>query len=424
MLSMDSHSLTYIFILILLIILSAYFSATETAFSSLNMVRIKNFAQGGDKKAKRVYKLLGKYDELLSTILVGNNIVNIASTAIATVLFISLIGDMGATLSTIVMTLIVLIFGEVTPKSMAKESPEDFAMFSAPFVQVLMVVFKPLNFCFSALQKLLKRIFKVGNKHKLTDSELLTIVEEAEQEGGINTDESELIRNVIEFDDITAEEILTPRVDVVAVPISADNDTVAELFTKTGYSRLPVYKDSIDYIIGIIHEKNFYAHVWKTEKTIHAIIKPVEFVPPTIKILSLMKQLQNNKVHMAVVVDEFGGTEGIVTLEDVIEELVGDIWDEHDAIASKSFIKQPNGSYRIFCSTDLEELFEFFHLDMTSEASSINGWVMEHFDEIPEKGEMFEVHNIQFVVSKIENNRVLEIEAFGEPLEDTEDDAI
>ncbi len=416
---MDSHSTTLILVLIVLILLSAYFSATETAFSSLNRIRLKNLAAEGNKRAKLAYSLSENYDELLSTILVGNNLVNIASTAIATVLFTSALGDAaGPTVSTIVMTVVVLIFGEVSPKSLAKESAEGFAMISAPFIRVLIVVLKPLNFLFSQLKKGLKKMFRVSSNHSMTDSELLTIVEEAEQEGGINEDESAMLRNVIEFDDIEAIDIMTPRVDVEAVSKEASKEEIARLFRETGYSRLPVYDETIDSITGVIHEKNFYSYVWGTDAPVESILKPAEFIPPSMKISALLKLLQQNKLHMAVIVDEFGGTEGIVTLEDVIEELVGEIWDEHDEVIEKSIQQLEEDLYRVNCSADLDDLLDFFHLTCETEASTINGWVIENLDRIPAQGDSFEYEGLVFTVIRAENNRAEEITVKGKPLEE------
>ncbi len=419
---MDSHSTTLILILIVLIVFSAYFSATETAFSSLNRIRLKNMASSGNKRARLAYSLSENYDELLSTILVGNNLVNIASTAIATVLFTRALGDgAGPTVSTIVMTVVVLIFGEVSPKSLAKENAESFSMFSAPIIQGFIVVLKPVNFLFTQMKRGLRKLFRVSSDHSVTDSELLTIVEEAEQEGGIDQNESEMLRNVIEFDDIEAIDIMTPRVDVEALPKEATQEETARLFRETGYSRLPVYEETIDSIIGVIHEKNFYSYVWGTDKSIADILKPAEFIPPSMKISALLKILQQNKLHMAVIVDEFGGTEGIVTLEDVIEELVGEIWDEHDAVAQESFHKIDGGAYRVYCSTDLDDLFDFFHIHCGTEASTINGWLIENLDRIPVAGDSFEYEGLLFTVTQAENNRAEEITVQGEPLEEKDE---
>ncbi len=420
---MDSHSTTLILVLIVLVALSAYFSGTETAFSSLNRIRLKNLAADGNKRAKLAYSLAENYDELLSTILVGNNLVNIASTAIATVLFSKALGDgAGPTVSTIVMTVVVLIFGEVSPKSLAKENAEGFAMASAPFIRLLIVILKPVNFFFSCLKRTLKKLFRVSSDHSMTDSELLTIVEEAEQEGGINENESAMLRNVIEFDDIEAIDIMTPRVDVEAIPRDAAKEEIARVFRETGYSRLPVYEETIDSIVGVILEKNFYAYVWDTDQTIESIMKPAEFIPPSMKISALLRLLQQNKLHMAVIVDEYGGTEGIVTLEDVIEELVGEIWDEHDDVAQESFQKLGDDLYRVYCSTDLDDLFDFFHLSCETEASTINGWITENLDRIPGEGDSFEYEGLIFTVTRAENNRAEEITVKGQPLEKASDE--
>lgn len=420
---MDSHSTTLILILIALVILSGYFSATETAFSSLNRIRLKNLAAAGNKRAKLAYALSENYDELLSTILVGNNLVNIASTAIATVLFTSALGDgAGPTVSTIVMTVVVLIFGEVSPKSLAKENAEGFAMVSAPMIRILIVVLKPVNFLFTQLKKGLKKLFRITSEHSVTDSELLTIVEEAEQEGGIDQEESAMLRNVIEFDDIEAIDIMTPRVDVEAISKDTPKEEIARLFRETGYSRLPMYEETIDSILGVIHEKNFYAYVWGTDQPVESILKPAEFIPPSMKISALLKLLQQNKLHMAVIVDEFGGTEGIVTLEDVIEELVGEIWDEHDTVIQESFQKLNEDTYLVHCSTDLDDLFDFFHIHPETEASTINGWFTENLDRIPETGDSFEYEGLLFTVLRAESNRTEEISVKGEPLPEQQED--
>ena len=399
---MDSHSTGLIVTIIIMIILSAYFSATETAFSSLNRIRIKNLAENGNRRAKLAYRLAGNYDELISSVLVGNNIVNITASSVATVLFIQMLGgSAGPTASTVAMTIIILIFGEVTPKSIAKESPEAFAMFSAPIINVLIYVFKPINFLLVGIKKLVSRFIKVSDDRTISESELLTIVEEAEQEGGINANESTLIHNVIEFDDLEAIDIFTPRVDVEAIPADSDVEDIAQLFIQTGFSRLPVYEESIDNIIGLINEKDFHNYVVRGGAALESIVKPVEFIPPSMKISVLLKLLQKNKSHLAVIVDEFGGTEGIVTLEDIIEELVGEIWDEHDRVV-ESFRKLSENVYLVDCSTDLDEMFAFFGIKAETEASTINGWVIEQLDRIPEKGDSFDFENLHVAVEETE----------------------
>ena len=390
---MDSHSTGLIIALIVLIVLSAYFSATETAFSSLNRIRLKNLADNGNKRAKLAYKLVDNYDELISSVLVGNNIVNISASSLATVLFIKAFGDNGPTVSTIAMTIIVLIY-----------------------------VFKPINVCLVGIKKLVKKFVKVSNDRTISESELLTIVEEAEHDGGINENESELIHNVIEFDDLEAIDIMTPRVDVEAVDKTSTVQEIADLFTETGFSRLPVYEETIDSIVGIINEKDFHNLVLRDGNAVKQIIKPVEFIPPSMKISALLKLLQQNKSHLAVIVDEFGGTEGIVTLEDIIEELVGEIWDEHDEVV-EAFQKVSDNEYLVDCSTNLDELLEYFHLKSDSEASTINGWVIEQLDRIPEKGDCFDFENLHVVVEETEYQRATRVRITVSPKKEESEEA-
>ena len=402
---MDSHSTGLIIALIVLIVLSAYFSATETAFSSLSRIRLKTLADNGNKRAKLAYKLVDNYDELISSVLVGNNIVNISASSLATVLFIKAFGDNGPTVSTIAMTIIVLIFGEVTPKSISKEAPEAFAMFSAPIINVLIYVFKPINVCLVGIKKLVKKFVKVSNDRTISESELLTIVEEAEHDGGINENESELIHNVIEFDDLEAIDIMTPRVDVEAVDKTSTVQEIADLFTETGFSRLPVYEETIDSIVGIINEKDFHNLVLRDGNAVKQIIKPVEFIPPSMKISALLKLLQQTKSHLAVIV-----------------ELVGEIWDEHDEVV-EAFQKVSDNEYLVDCSTNLDELLEYFHLKSDSEASTINGWVIEQLDRIPEKGDCFDFENLHVVVEETEYQRATRVRITVSPKKEESEEA-
>lgn len=359
---MGSDTLSLIIILFC-IIMSAYFSATETAFSSLNRIRVKNMAEKGDRKAALVLSIADNYDSMLSTILIGNNIVNIASASLATVLFVKMLGeDAGASMSTIVTTVVVLIFGEVSPKSIAKESPEAFARFSAPFLKVLIKVLTPLNFLFRQWKKLLSCIIKTKEERGITEEELLTIVEEAEAVGGIGKEEGTLIRSAIEFNELAAVDIFTPRVDVVGVSVNATKDEVAEIFAQTGYSRLPVYENNMDEILGILYQKDFHNSILRTDTLIREAVRPVLFVAKNKKIGDLMKELQQKKLHIAIVMDEYGGTAGIVTLEDILEELVGEIWDEHDEVVSEMEQLGEN-EYRVSGKANVEKIFERLHME-------------------------------------------------------------
>ena len=407
-----------------LVIFSAYFSATETAFTSVNRIRIKNLANDGNKKAKEVLELSEKFDKMLSTILVGNNIVNIAMSAIATVLFMELYPVYGATVATVVITVVVLIFGEISPKSLAKESPEKFAMFSAPFLKFFMVLLAPVNWIFGCWKKLLAKLFNADGVNPITEDELLTIVEEAETEGGIDTDQSELIQNAIEFNDLEAWDVLTPRVDIKAIEIDETQDEIAELFLSTGFSRLPVYEDDLDNIVGVLNQKDFHNYIKGTDTPISEYVKPVIFVAGSMKIAQLLKRLQTVKTHIAIIVDEYGGTSGLVTMEDIIEELVGEIYDEHDAAALQDIVQQQDGSYRVLCGTNIDKMFDYFDVEEEIDATTVNGWVVLQIDKLPSVGDHFvyeaDCKRFDVTVTKADQRKALEINMTVTELEEEE----
>lgn len=396
--------------LVILIVFSAYFSATETAFTSLNRIRMKNLANSGNKRAKLTLELCEKFDNILSTILIGNNIVNIMSTSLATALFVKYFPENGVALSTVVMTVVVLIFGEIGPKSMAKESPEAFAMFSAPFLHILCVLFTPLNFLFSLLKKLISLIFKVKNDRSITEEELLTMVEEAQNEGGINDNEGELIKNAIEFYDLEVSDILIPRVDVIAVQADSTPEEIDKVFKESRLSRLPVFEDTIDSIAGVLNMKDFYYHVLTGNEPLETAIKPAVYVLEQMQISDLLKLLQQKKSHLAIVTDEYGGTVGIVTLEDIIEELVGEIWDEHDVV-TEEITQISENSYRVSCNAAITKLFELFDMDEEEdiESSTVGGWVTEQLERLPMLGDSFSYENLTITVTNADARRPLEI---------------
>ncbi|MBQ2803002.1 MAG: HlyC/CorC family transporter [Lachnospiraceae bacterium] len=393
-------------IIILCIVMSGYFSATETAFSSLNRIRVKNMAEKGNKKANLVLKLSDNYDSMLSTILIGNNIVNILMASLATVLFVKLCGnDAGPSVSTAVTTVVVLIFGEVTPKSIAKEMPEKFAMFSAPILNLLVIILTPFNFLFKQWKKLLSLIIKTDDSRSITEEELLTIVEEAQQEGGIDEQESTLIRSAIEFSELEANDILTPRIDITGVSVDASKEEIAAVFAETAYSRLPLYKESIDHIVGIIYQKDFHNYVYHTDEDISSIIRPALFITKSKKIDELLKELQQKKSHIAVVLDEYGGTVGLVTLEDILEELVGEIWDEHDEVTNE-IEKVSDSEYLVLGSTNIETLLELLGKEQDLDVLTVSGWVMEMLGRIPSEGDSFEFQNLTVSVLEMDDKRV------------------
>ena len=403
---MDSDSIVRIIILACLLLCSAYFSATETAFSAMNRVRMKSLAEH-DSRAELALRLAENYDKLLSTILVGNNLVNIAATSLATVLFVRYFGDLGVTLSTVIMTVAVLIFGEVSPKSLAKDAPERFAVLSAPLLRVLMAILTPVNAFFTLWKRMLNRLFRPQKTPGITEEELLTLVDEAESEGGINSSEGELLRSAIEFYDIAAADILIPRVDVVAVDVEEERDAVRRVFSDSGFSRLPVYRESMDDVVGILNQKDFY-DPRKEGKPLEELLTTPLFVTPGIKSFQLFSLLQKNRAHMAVVVDEYGGTVGIVTLEDILEELVGEIWDEHDQVVEE--IKPVSeGEYQVLCTADLEDLFELLDVDEEPEFSTVGGWVIHRFGRIPDVGDSFSEQGLTVTVIQCDGPRVVEV---------------
>lgn len=418
---MDSSLIGMIVAVVILVMCSAYFSATETAFTSLNTIRMKTWAENGDKRAARALALEQDYDKLLSSILIGNNIVNITATTISTLLFTKIFVTYGATISTVVITIVVLIFGEISPKSVAKEFPERFAMFSAPILRVIILVLTPLNFLFSMWKKLLSKIFKPSGDDGITEEELMGIVDQAESEGGLDAHEGDLIRASIEFNELDVSDILTPRVDLVAVDEESTMQEVGALFVENGYSRLPIYHETIDNIIGVVHQKDFYKARVRGEDRLAMIKSPVVYTTPNTKIFKLLRILQMNKVHMAVVVDEYGGTEGIVTLEDILEELVGEIWDEHDEV-TEFLHKQPDGSYNIDCTTDLDDMYDLFEIKGECEASTVSGWVLEQIDRIPKQGDHFIAEGLEVTVTAVDNRRVMEINVKPAPQEKAESD--
>ena len=399
----------FLLLMALCLLLSAYFSATETAFSSLSATRLRTLAEQGDRRAELALRLNRQYDRLISTILIGNNIVNIAAASLGTVLFVHRFGDAGASLSTVVVTLAVLIFGEISPKSVARDCPERFACFSAPILRCIMWAFTPLNFLFSQWKRLLTRVFRLHPDNRMSQAELLMLVEEVQQEGSIDRSESELLKNAIQFTERRAEDILIHRVDLTALPVSASRREIASCFSETRYSRIPIYRDSIDNILGILHQKNFYLGEGITDQPLEAILSPVIFVLESEPIRQLLAKLQKAKTHVAVVVDEHGGTCGIVTMEDILEELVGEIWDEHDEEEPLLCRLSPD-CFTVDAAMDLSDFRRHFPLETGSNMVSVGGWVMEQFGRVPELGDSFRHGPLEILVTGAEKHRVTEIQ--------------
>lgn len=414
-------------LMIICLLLSAFFSASETAFTSVNRVKIKTLASDGNKKAKRVEKIIEKYDKTLSAVLIGNNIVNIALSTIATLFFVAVLPskineNLSGLISTLVITVIVLIFGEVTPKTFAKEFPEKFTMAIAPIIEFLMFIFTPFCAFFSLIRKAINKIFKNKEHESFNEDEILTIVDEAESVGGIEEAEGDLIRSAIEFIDCTAGEILTPRVDVTAAPITISSPDLAKLISNSGFSRIPIYEGTIDNIIGVVHEKDFYSEIFNTDKNIREIMKPPVFTVESIKISNLLKLLQKNKMHIAVVTDEFGGTQGIVTLEDIIEELVGEIWDETDEL-EENCTKINDTQYSLRGDCEIDVLHDLFDMDTDDfDATTIGGFINELSGKMPREGAKVQYKNLELTINKVSRRRIMEVKLEVLPETTSEDD--
>ena len=409
---MDGTQIGLLLAIIILIMLSGYFSASEMAFTSVNKIRLMNMEANGNKRAGAVLRATENFDKLLSTVLVGNNIVNITSASIATLFFNSLIksANLATTVSTIVMTVVVLIFGEITPKLFAKEKPEACAMLFYPLLKMLMIVLTPINLIFSGWKWLLRKIFKFEKTSTVTEGELLTIVETAENEGELQEHESQLIRSAIEFEDLDVKDIMIPRVNVIAVEENSDMESVYDKFVQHGFSRMPVYAGNIDAVVGIIHEKDFYALLHDGGKDIKSIIQSSVCVSSSMKISTVLRMLQKAKVHMAIVVDEFGGTEGIVTLEDILEELVGEIYDEHDEIEIL-FKKVDDKTFIVSGDENVEDMYEKLALPAPDdiESTTVSGYITELMDKIPQAGEKLSLKDIEIEVTKASAKHVQEV---------------
>lgn len=402
----------YLIAIIVLTLCSTFFSATETAFSSANKIKLKNMAADDNKRAEHALALAEDFDRLITAVLVGNTISNIVMTTVATVFGIITWGSrIGPTLATVIVTLLILVFGEISPKIIAREYAEEVALFLTPMVRALIFILTPLTFVFNGLKILLKKMFGRKEEPEFSEDELLTIVEEAEAGGAIGEEQSELIANAIEFNDIEAIDILTPRVDIVAIERGTPVAEIKKVFRESGLSRLPVYEDDLDNIIGVLNQKDFYNNNVRSIKDTEQFIKPVAYVAETLKAAVLLKKMQAKKTHIAIVVDEYGGTTGLVTMEDIIEEIVGDIYDEHDAVESKDVRKAGVDSYMVAGSANLEDFFEMFDEEIEADATTVNGWVMIELDRLPKSGDTFEYESkhkkFTVKVTKADSRRAL-----------------
>ncbi len=409
---MEGIPFSSLILLASLIFLSAFFSSAETAFSSVNKIRLKNFVELGKRGSKKALHITENFDNALSTILIGNNIVNIAAASISAKLATDLFGgNTGLIISTIVMTILILIFGEILPKSLAKENSESYTLMISGILFLLIKILTPVNFFFIKLKVLVTKFFSNNeNLPSVTEEEIKVMLNISEEEGVINKEERDLLHRSMDFDDILTSEVLTPRTDIVAVDVNQSMEEIKQVFFEERFSRIPVYENDIDNIIGILTEKEFFTHILKyNDANIRELIREPLFIFKSIKISTLLPRLQKNKVHMAVVLDEFGGTAGLLTLEDVLEELVGEIWDEQDEkIPIMTRISENDFKFEaLFQLDDFVELMKISHPG--SSYHTLGGWVIESFGTIPSKGDTFNYENLKITVEEIENRRIRKV---------------
>lgn len=402
-----------ILVLVVLVLLSAFFSASETAISTINRIRMRNLADEGNKKAQKAIQMADNYDRTLSTILVGNNIVNIAFASLSTMLFTSWFGVSGVGIATLVSTVVVLVFGEVLPKSLAKEFADSFALAVSYPLYYIMILLTPIVYIFIGIKKGVMRIFKPQKKQvSVTEQELKYIIEEIEDEGVLEKQESELVRSALDFDEITADEILTPRVDVVSAEVGESIETIKDLFVEEHFSRIPIYENSIDNVIGVLYSKDFFtAYIKGTDFSIRDMLQSVIFIPPKKKISELFSELQKSKSHLAIVTDQYGGNMGIVTLEDILEELVGEIWDEYDE-DERDFVPLDENTFEISGDLRVSDLIEELNIDgLTIETSSnsVGGWALERLGHIPKADESFTNGILKVTVKEVIENRIMRL---------------
>lgn len=413
-------------LLVILIALSAFFSASETAYTTVNKIRLQNYVDAGSKKAKTALFIAENYDRTLTTILIGNNIVNIGASSIATLLFVKLFGPSGAAISTAVMTILILIFGEVLPKSFAKESSEKFALAFSRSLRILMTVFWPVVFLFIQLKKVAKHISPIKEEETptVTEQELKFIVESIEDEGVLEKQESELVQHALEFDEKTVQEVLTPRVDMTTLDIEDDLQTNIGLVLTERFSRIPVCRGTSDRIIGILHTKDLLEALVRGDAIdLASMVQPAFFVYKTKKLSSLLADFKRNKTHVAIVTDDYGGTVGMVTMEDLLEELVGDIWDEDEEII-RDFVRIDSQHFLISGDLTIRDLFDQLDLpfsNLESNHTSCGGWALEALGHIPQAGEAFRFKNMTLTIQEMDDQRVKKLSVYLAPQPEEEE---
>ncbi|MBP7221672.1 MAG: HlyC/CorC family transporter [Sedimentibacter sp.] len=407
---MDDDGISQVAVLIIVLLTSAYFSAAETAFLNYNKSRMRNM-EANNKKAALVLNLEDNYDNLMSTILFFRSVLNVTAASLIIFIFSKLFINKGILISTVIAIFIIMTAGELIPRGLANMAPDKTAMSCAPSMRLFMRICSPFNFILATLKKLIYRVFKAEEQPSVYEDDLRTVLDEVENEGVIDKSESDLIRSAIEFNETVAEDIYTPRIDIVGIEENESLESIKEKFILSGYSRLPVFSGGMDNIIGVLHEKDYYQALHRKEKDINKMVSKTIYVTPNKKISELLKELQISKAHMAIVIDEYGGTEGLITMEDIIEELVGEIWDEHDEVI-EWFKKIGEDKYLVSCNADIDDMLDLFGIEVDDELdiTTVNGFVTMLFEGIPEEGGRIVYKDLDITVTKAEAKRVIEIQ--------------
>jgi CBS domain containing-hemolysin-like protein len=406
------------YLLILLFLsFSAYFSASEIAFAAVNKLRLKKLMENGSRRAQWAHEIYDKYDFALATILIGNNLVNIGASSLATVIAITLLGEeksqLAALIAAVIMTVLILMFGEIVPKILAKEYAEEFAMASAPWLKLLMTISYPLILILSYGLNFLNRL--VGNPENsdgVTEEDLFTIFETVEDEGVIDEERSDLLQSALEFSEVTAQEVITPRVDMIALDVNEDPEKVLTVANQSVYSRIPVYEESIDNIIGFLYLNHYFEKlVYKETFTLRSLLMEPVFLHKSMRLPAALAELKRRKTHMAIVTDEYGGTMGVITMEDILEELVGEIWDEADEV-EEDFLEIDEYTTLIDADISIFDFLEYYELDedeFDSDYTTLGGWVIEMLDGFPQVGANFQFENLSIEVDKTSEHRILSV---------------
>ncbi|MBQ2776946.1 MAG: HlyC/CorC family transporter [Peptococcaceae bacterium] len=429
---MDTDSTILYVIIAVLIALSAVFSSAETAFLSTNRIRMRNLHEDGEKRAGLVLSMLENQNKLISSLLVGNNIVNISASAIATKIATDIFNDAGVGIATGVMTLLVLVFGEVIPKNLAAAHAESWAMFIAPFIRAVSIVLTPLVFLLTKLSDFVVSFSKKyddDDSPTITEDEFRLLVDVGQEEGVFDESESEMINSIMEFDEIVVKEIMVPRIDIVGLDGEDNVNEALRLIIDGGHSRIPVYEDSIDNIVGILYAKDIFEHMNEDfeQLKVKTLIRNAYYIPETKKVDDLLEELRMKKVHMAIILDEYGGTSGLVTIEDLLEEIIGDIQDEYDA--EEDLIVMHSDTVLVAdARTPIHDVEEAFDIELDeeilddSEADTIGGIAFEHLGGIPEKGDEVTVDRFHIRVVEVQGRRIAKVEVTLLPPAEQDDD--